>query len=96
MYNNPSSVINSADDALIQDELDLNERVKQAVRAEALAKSPDIAAGVQQRLKELRDEAITASERDLPALFQQLYTHHSLAARNFEKKLPDTLRCNQR
>ena len=89
MYNNPSSVINSADDALIQDELDLHERVKQAVRAEALAKSPDIAAGVQQRLKELRDEAITASERDLPALFQQLYTHHSLAARNFEKKLPD-------
>lgn len=79
----------AADEALIAEELALHERVKQAVRAEALAKAPDVASGVQERLKELRDEAITASERDLPALFQQLYTHHSLAARNFAKKLPD-------
>lgn len=84
-----SPSLNASDEALIQEELSIHERVKQAVRAEALAKMPDIAGGVQERLKELRDEAITASERDLPALFQQLYTHHSLAARNFEKKLPD-------
>jgi DNA helicase-2/ATP-dependent DNA helicase PcrA len=79
----------AADESLVAEELALHERVKQAVRTEALAKAPDIAGGVQERLKELRDEAITASERDLPALFQQLYTHHSLAARNFDKKLPD-------
>lgn len=81
--------LSDADLLLIQEELDFHERVKQAVRNEALAKAPDISGGVQERLKELRDEAISASERDLPALFQQLYTHHSLAARNFDKKLPD-------
>lgn len=81
--------LSEADLLLIQEELDFHERVKQAVRDEALAKSPDISGGVQQRLKELRDEAISASERDLPALFQQMYTHHSLAARTFDKKLPD-------
>lgn len=73
---------------ILAEELALHEKVKIAVRDEALTASPDMGA-IHERLKELRDEAITASERDLPALFQQLYTHHSLAARKFEKKLPD-------
>lgn len=76
------------DQSTLCEELDLHERVKIAVKEEALASSPDMGV-IQTRLKELRDEAISASERDLPALFQQLYTHHSLAARTFEKKLPD-------
>ncbi len=76
------------DQALIDDELALHERVKYAVRDKAMEEPPDMTA-IQERLKELRDEAITASERDLPALFQQLYTHHSLASRTYEEKLPD-------
>lgn len=74
--------------AILEEELAMHERVKQAVRTAALAKSPDMSS-IKERLVELRDEAISASERDLPALFQQLYTHHSLAARNYETKLPD-------
>lgn len=74
--------------AIIAEETALHERVKLAVRDEALAKAPDMTQ-LKAQLVELRDEAITASERDLPSLFQQMYTHHSLAARNFEKKLPD-------
>ncbi len=73
---------------IIDQELALHENVKQAVRAEALAAVPDMN-DVKKRLIELRDEAISAHEHDLPALFQQLYTHHSLAARDFTKKLPD-------
>lgn len=76
------------DATLIAEELALHERVKLAVRDEALTKAPDMSS-IKAHLVELRDEAITASERDLPALFQQLYTHHSLASRSFEKKLPD-------
>lgn len=83
-----SNDLSSEDQALIAEELALHERVKEAVRREALAETPDMD-GIKTHLRELRDEAITASERDLPALFQQLYTHHSLAARSFEKKLPD-------
>jgi DNA helicase-2/ATP-dependent DNA helicase PcrA len=77
-----------ADQTILSEELDLHQRVKLAVREEALAASPDMNV-IQTRLKELRDEAISASEGDLPSLFQQLYTHHSLASRSFEKKLPD-------
>ncbi|MEN9836308.1 MAG: hypothetical protein RL011_2501, partial [Pseudomonadota bacterium] len=73
---------------IIDQELALHENVKQAVRAEAMAAVPDMN-DVKKRLIELRDEAISAHEHDLPALFQQLYTHHSLAARDFTKKLPD-------
>lgn len=80
--------LSAADSAIIAEELSLHERVKYAVRDEALQAAPDMNV-IKERLIELRDEAITASERDLPALFQQLYTHHSLAARTFEKKLPD-------
>lgn len=75
-------------ETLLADELAIHERVKIAVRAEALAEGPDMEA-IKERLIEIRDEAITASERDLPSLFQALYTQHSLAARNYEKKLPD-------
>ena len=74
--------------AIIAEESALHEIVKFAVRDEALTKAPDMSALAAQ-LVELRDEAITASERDLPSLFQQMYTHHSLAARDFTKKLPD-------
>ncbi len=80
--------IAAVDEAMIREELEIHERVKNAVKAEALAEMPDMDV-IKDRLKELRDEAITANEHDLPALFQQLYTHHSLAARSFEKKLPD-------
>jgi DNA helicase-2/ATP-dependent DNA helicase PcrA len=76
------------DHVILSEEIAIHERVKIAVREEALASSPDMSV-IQTRLKELRDEAISASERDLPSLFQQMYTHHSLAARTFEKKLPD-------
>jgi DNA helicase-2/ATP-dependent DNA helicase PcrA len=77
------------DEALIAEELAIHERVKEAVKKEALARSPELLDGYKAAVKELRDEAITASERDLPALFQQLYTQHSLAARTFDAKLPD-------
>ncbi len=73
---------------MIRDEMLLNQKIRNAVRAEALEEGPDMGV-LQTNLKEIRDEAIHASERDLPALFQQLYTQHSLAARNFDKKLPD-------
>ncbi len=76
------------DEAIIAEEQALHDMVKLAVRDEALAVLPDMS-GIQERVRELRDEAISASERDLPALFQQLYTQHSLAALKFEKKLPD-------
>lgn len=82
------TALSAEDQSILAEELALHERVKIAVREEALAKAPDMS-GIKSRLVELRDEAISASERDLPALFQQLYTHHSLAARTFEKKLPD-------
>jgi DNA helicase-2/ATP-dependent DNA helicase PcrA len=73
---------------MIREEMTLNQKIREAVRSEALEEGPDMSV-LQTNLKEIRDEAIHASERDLPSLFQQLYTHHSLAARNFEKKLPD-------
>jgi DNA helicase-2/ATP-dependent DNA helicase PcrA len=85
------SALSGDDQKIIAEELAFHERVKQAVRAEALSKAaraPDLNA-IKAELIELRDEAITASERDLPSLFQQLYTHHSLAARTYEQKLPD-------
>lgn len=80
--------LTAEDEAIIAEEQALHDKVKLAVRDEALTKGPDMS-GLQERVKELRDEAISASERDLPALFQQLYTQHSLAALTFEKKLPD-------
>lgn len=73
---------------MIREEMTLNQKIRSAVRSEALEEGPDMNV-LKTSLKEIRDEAIHASERDLPSLFQQLYTHHSLAARNFEKKLPD-------
>lgn len=82
------ATLTSDDHAMIAEEMAMHDRVKHAVRAEALVEGPDMEQ-VKARLIELRDEAISASERDLPALFQQLYTHHSLAARTYEKKLPD-------
>ncbi len=85
---NVGSSLSPSDEALLSEELALHHRVREAVKAEALADMPDMDV-IKDRLKELRDEAITANEHDLPALFQQLYTHHSLAARSFERKLPD-------
>lgn len=82
------SDLEESDLEMIRAEMTLNHKIRMAVRLEALDEGPDMRV-LQSNLKEIRDEAIHASERDLPALFQQLYTHHSLAARNFEKKLPD-------
>lgn len=73
---------------LIEEELAIHERVKNAVREVAMEKLPNMDS-IKDRLIELRDEAIHASERDLPSLFQQLNIHHSLANRKFEKSLPD-------
>lgn len=84
----PPDALTPEDLAIIAEESALHEKVKFAVRDEALVKSPDMEE-IKKQLVELRDEAITASERDLPSLFQQMYTHHSLAARDFSKKLPD-------
>ena len=83
-----SSALIPADQAIVDAEMALHKLVQEAVREAALASVPDMSA-IKRHLIELRDEAITANEHDLPALFQQLYTHHSLAARTFETKLPD-------
>jgi DNA helicase-2/ATP-dependent DNA helicase PcrA len=83
-----ASKVTSEDEAIIAEELALHERVRQAVRAAALAKAPDMSA-IQTGLKDLRDEAAQAHERDLPALFQALYTQHGLASLKFDQKLPD-------
>ena len=88
MTHDAGAALTPEDQKIIDSELALHEKVKQAVRAEALAAVPDMNE-IKKRLVELRDEAISANEHDLPALFQQLYTHHSLAARDFTKKLPD-------
>lgn len=80
--------LSDLDQSIIKEELDIHEKVKHAVRAAALKASPNMD-GVKNHLVELRDEAIHASERDLPALFQQMTIHHSLASRDFSKKLPD-------
>jgi DNA helicase-2/ATP-dependent DNA helicase PcrA len=83
-----SPALQPTDQAIVDAEMALHKIVQEAVREAALATAPDMNA-IKSRLIELRDEAITANEHDLPALFQQLYTHHSLAARSFETKLPD-------
>jgi DNA helicase-2/ATP-dependent DNA helicase PcrA len=80
--------LSSANQSVIDEELSIHERVKDAVREAALKASPNMD-GVKENLIELRDEAIHASERDLPSLFQQMTIQHSLAARDFAKKLPD-------
>lgn len=80
--------LEESDLEMIRAEMTLNHKIRMAVRLEALEEGPDMSV-IQANLKEIRDQAIHANEHDLPALFQQLYTHHSLAARNFEKKLPD-------
>lgn len=80
--------LEAPDLALIQEEEALHEKVKLAVRKAAMASDPNMGL-IKNRLVELRDEAISASERDLPALFQQLYTQHSLASRDFKKTFPE-------
>jgi DNA helicase-2/ATP-dependent DNA helicase PcrA len=73
---------------VVSEELDLLERVRQAVRSAAIAAKPDMA-DVNRRLIELRDEASSALQHDLPALFDQLNVHHSLSKLDFRTKLPD-------
>jgi DNA helicase-2/ATP-dependent DNA helicase PcrA len=73
---------------IVTEELDILERVRQAVRAAAIAAQPDMA-DVNRRLIELRDEASSALQHDLPALFDQLNIHHSLSKLDFRTKLPD-------
>ncbi len=73
---------------ILKEELALHDKIKYAVRDEALKGTTSLE-GVKEHLVELRDEAAHASERDLPSLFQQLTISHSLANRNVEKILPD-------
>jgi DNA helicase II / ATP-dependent DNA helicase PcrA len=73
---------------IIEEELLTHDAVKEAVRRAALKKMPYVNR-IKTELIELRDEAIHASARDLPALFQALYTQHSLASHDFTQKLPD-------
>lgn len=80
--------LSQTDELIIREEELLHEKVKNAVRKSALASDPNMSQ-IKNRLIELRDEAITASERDLPSLFQQMYTQHSLAARDFKRRLPE-------
>ena len=84
---NPNNLTN-ADELIIREEELLHEKVKNAVKKSALATDPNMAQ-IKSRLVELRNEAISASERDLPSLFQQMYTQHSLAARDFKRRLPE-------
>lgn len=80
--------LDASDIELIHEEEALHDRVKHAVRKAAMASGPAMGV-IKNHLIELRDEAISASERDLPSLFQQLYTQHSLAARDFKKTFPE-------
>ena len=80
--------LQASDQAIVREELDLHHRVKESVRAAALARQQSKPIDGRHVLG-LRDEARSASERDLPAIFQALYTQHSLASRTVDSPLPD-------
>jgi DNA helicase II / ATP-dependent DNA helicase PcrA len=81
-------LVNNQVPKIVTEQLELHERVKFAVRDQALATQPDMQ-DVSRRLVDLRDEAAVAPAHDLPALLDQLNLHQSLANIDFKKKLPD-------
>ncbi len=74
---------------ILEEEISLLRRVQGAL-AEATKKAGERPSGEWWgQLRELRDEALSASERDLPSLFQQMVSVRALAENTGPRPLPD-------
>ncbi|WP_224244996.1 ATP-binding domain-containing protein [Hyalangium gracile] len=87
----PQEELSAQARAIIEEEEALLERVRSAIQAARIrsSKGQDRSA-LLERLTELRDEASTAVESDLPALFQQLDNTRGLLERDASATLPDS------
>ena len=84
------STLTDEDRKLIAEEEELLKQVQDGIRASFEKRKTNLSR-VAQRLEHLRDEAASAKNSDLPALFDQMNTQRALMDRPPEEKLPEPL-----
>ncbi len=76
--------------SIIKEQEQILEQIQKAVHQSTLERRGVDYQRVGDTIKELRDDAITASDSDLSAIFDQLNTQRALYERTHIEKLPDT------